>query len=183
MPHGSVQRSLSLIRCSFCKRTTKDKTALQSGIWCGPSGTFSSSFQVYVHCLVAACSPTNTQPGSTCRRQCSSNRERKGRCGGEKEPLQCTFDLMFLRDLGALTLASEMPRAWTVNSDVTFSSCLMHEHSTCSMYVFFKNCTNTPCVVLSLSRSPFWQSPGLCTCWTSTNCCSRSKMTHINWIW
>lgn len=42
-------------------------------------------------------------------------------CGGEKEPLQCTPDLMFLRDLGALTLASEMPWAWTVNFDVTFN--------------------------------------------------------------
>lgn len=30
-------------------------------------------------------------------------------CGGGKEPLQCTPDLMFFRDLGALTLASEMP--------------------------------------------------------------------------
>ncbi|XP_027496994.1 uncharacterized protein LOC113946207 isoform X3 [Corapipo altera] len=30
------------------------------------------------------------------------------------------------------------------------------------------------------SRSPFTQSPGLCTCWTSMDCCSRSKMTHGN---
>lgn len=42
-------------------------------------------------------------------------------CGAEKEPLQCTPELMFLRDLGALTLASEMPRAWTVKIDVTFN--------------------------------------------------------------
>lgn len=28
---------------------------------------------------------------------------------------------MFLRDLGALTLTSEMPQAWTVNSDITFN--------------------------------------------------------------
>ncbi|XP_075000715.1 zona pellucida sperm-binding protein 2-like [Calonectris borealis] len=33
--------------------------------------------QVYVHCLVAACSPTDTLPGSPCRGQCSSSRERK----------------------------------------------------------------------------------------------------------
>ncbi|XP_071404403.1 uncharacterized protein [Pithys albifrons albifrons] len=33
--------------------------------------------QVYVHCLVAACSPTNIPPGSTCQGQCNSSRERK----------------------------------------------------------------------------------------------------------
>lgn len=67
-----------------------------------------------MHCLVAACSPTNIPPGSRCRGQCSSSRERKGRCSAEKEPLQSTPDLMFLRDLGPLVLASEMPRTWTV---------------------------------------------------------------------
>ncbi|XP_027496993.1 uncharacterized protein LOC113946207 isoform X2 [Corapipo altera] len=44
--------------------------------------------QVYVHCLVAACSPTNTPPGSTCRGQCSSNSERKALPGHHSPSLQ-----------------------------------------------------------------------------------------------
>ncbi|XP_053829712.1 zona pellucida sperm-binding protein 2-like isoform X2 [Vidua macroura] len=44
--------------------------------------------QVYVHCSVAACSPTNTQPGSTCRGQCSSSREKKGFPGHPSHSLQ-----------------------------------------------------------------------------------------------
>ncbi|XP_064506668.1 uncharacterized protein LOC135412141 isoform X2 [Pseudopipra pipra] len=44
--------------------------------------------QVYVHCLVAACSPTNTPPGSTCRGQCSSNTERKALPGHHSASLQ-----------------------------------------------------------------------------------------------
>ncbi|KAM7027878.1 zona pellucida sperm-binding protein 2-like isoform 2-T2 [Passerculus sandwichensis] len=44
--------------------------------------------QVYVHCLVAACSPTNAQPGSTCRGQCISSRERKGFPGHPSDSLQ-----------------------------------------------------------------------------------------------
>ncbi|XP_017680281.1 PREDICTED: uncharacterized protein LOC108502167 isoform X2 [Lepidothrix coronata] len=43
---------------------------------------------VYVHCLVAACSPTNTPPGSTCRGQCSSNTERKALPGHHSASLQ-----------------------------------------------------------------------------------------------
>ncbi|XP_027754449.1 uncharacterized protein LOC114065060 isoform X2 [Empidonax traillii] len=44
--------------------------------------------QVYVHCLVAACSPTNTPPGSTCRGRCSSSRERKALPGHHSASLQ-----------------------------------------------------------------------------------------------
>ncbi|XP_032540349.1 uncharacterized protein LOC116785192 isoform X1 [Chiroxiphia lanceolata] len=44
--------------------------------------------QVYVHCLVAACSPTNTPPGSTCRGQCSSNSERTVLPGHHSASLQ-----------------------------------------------------------------------------------------------
>ncbi|XP_053793993.1 zona pellucida sperm-binding protein 2-like isoform X2 [Vidua chalybeata] len=44
--------------------------------------------QVYVHCLVAACSPTSTQPGSTCRGQYSSSREKKGFPGHPSHSLQ-----------------------------------------------------------------------------------------------
>ncbi|XP_027546166.1 uncharacterized protein LOC113970927 isoform X2 [Neopelma chrysocephalum] len=44
--------------------------------------------QVYVHCLVAACSPTNTPLGSTCRGQCSSSRERKALPGHHSASLQ-----------------------------------------------------------------------------------------------
>ncbi|XP_029893968.1 uncharacterized protein LOC115351421 isoform X3 [Aquila chrysaetos chrysaetos] len=44
--------------------------------------------QVYVHCLVAACSPTNTPPGSPCRGECSSSRERKAFPGHHSANLQ-----------------------------------------------------------------------------------------------
>ncbi|XP_069661839.1 uncharacterized protein [Haliaeetus albicilla] len=44
--------------------------------------------QVYVHCLVAACSPTNTLPGSPCRVECSSSRERKAFPGHRSANLQ-----------------------------------------------------------------------------------------------
>ncbi|XP_030346740.1 uncharacterized protein LOC115609991 isoform X2 [Strigops habroptila] len=44
--------------------------------------------QVYVHCLVAACSPTNTLPGSPCRGQHSSSRERKAFPGHSSASLQ-----------------------------------------------------------------------------------------------
>ncbi|XP_039423832.1 zona pellucida sperm-binding protein 2-like [Corvus cornix cornix] len=44
--------------------------------------------QVYVHCSVAACSPTNTQPGSPCRGQCRSSRERKAFPGHRSDSLQ-----------------------------------------------------------------------------------------------
>ncbi|XP_009696302.1 PREDICTED: uncharacterized protein LOC104159966, partial [Cariama cristata] len=37
----------------------------------------SVSPRVYVHCLVAVCSPTNMPPGSPCRGQCRSSSERK----------------------------------------------------------------------------------------------------------
>ncbi|XP_050172549.1 uncharacterized protein LOC126640627 [Myiozetetes cayanensis] len=44
--------------------------------------------RVYVHCLVAACSPTNTPPGSTCRGRCSLSRERKALPGHHSASLQ-----------------------------------------------------------------------------------------------
>ncbi|XP_069706556.1 zona pellucida sperm-binding protein 2-like isoform X1 [Phaenicophaeus curvirostris] len=44
--------------------------------------------QVYVHCLVAACSPTKTPPSSPCRGQCSSSRERKAFTGHGSDSLQ-----------------------------------------------------------------------------------------------
>ncbi|PKU44550.1 zona pellucida sperm-binding protein 2-like [Limosa lapponica baueri] len=44
--------------------------------------------RVYVHCLVAACSPTNVLPGSPCRGQCSSSRDRKAFPGHRSASLQ-----------------------------------------------------------------------------------------------
>uniref|UniRef100_A0A8B9FXS4 ZP domain-containing protein n=1 Tax=Amazona collaria TaxID=241587 RepID=A0A8B9FXS4_9PSIT len=44
--------------------------------------------QVYVHCLVAACSPTNTLPGSPCTGQRSSSSERKAFPGHSAVSLQ-----------------------------------------------------------------------------------------------
>ncbi|XP_052666307.1 uncharacterized protein LOC128152246 [Harpia harpyja] len=44
--------------------------------------------QVYVHCLVAACSASNTLPGSPCRGECSSSRERKAFPGHRSANLQ-----------------------------------------------------------------------------------------------
>lgn len=81
--------------CTICKHSARPESnqlqllqkgnerqnfALQRGTWYGPSGTFPSS-QVYVHCLVAICSP-----GSPCRGQCSPSKERKGKCSGGATP-------------------------------------------------------------------------------------------------